>query len=159
MKHVADDGGRKAAGFKGTTGDCVARSIAIAAQRSYSEVYDELAAINARMPKSKRRRKKGAVGKKTAAHGIYTRSKLFKDYMIGLGFAWTATMQIGSGCKVHLKADELPPGRIIVALSKHYAAVIDGELHDTYDCSRGETRCVYGYWKQKKAPDANPEPM
>jgi hypothetical protein len=24
--------------------------------------------------------------------------------------------------------------------------VIDGVLHDTHDCTRGGTRCVYGYW-------------
>jgi hypothetical protein len=57
-------------------------------------------------------------------------------------------MQIGSGCQVHLAADELPPGRIIVRLSKHYAAVVDGVLHDTHDCSRDGTRCVYGYFKE-----------
>ena len=57
-------------------------------------------------------------------------------------------MSIGSGCKVHLKADELPSGNIIVALSKHYCAVIDGVIHDTHDCSRNETRCVYGYWSK-----------
>lgn len=58
-----DDGGRAAAGFKGSAGDCVARSIAIVA---------------------------------------------------GL----------------------------------HYTAVIDGIIHDTHDCSRDGSRCVYGYWRQ-----------
>jgi hypothetical protein len=33
-----------------------------------------------------------------------------------------------------------------VVLSRHYAAVIDGVLHDVVDCSRGGTRCVYGYY-------------
>ena len=67
--------------------------------------------------------------------------------MTSLGFIWHPTMQIGSGCKVHLRADELPPGRLVVMVSKHSAAVIDGVLHDTHDCSRNGTRCVYGYWK------------
>ena len=47
-----DDGGRAAAGFKGTTGDCVVRAISIALQAedyassaaTYREVYDEMAA-------------------------------------------------------------------------------------------------------------------
>ena len=56
-------------------------------------------------------------------------------------------MKIGSGCKVHLSDDELPPGRLVVMLSRHAAAVIDGVLHDTHDSSRGGSRCVYGYWK------------
>ena len=57
-------------------------------------------------------------------------------------------MRIGTGCKVHLKSDELPIGRIIVRLSKHVCAVIDGVINDTYDCSREGTRCVYGYYKK-----------
>ena len=56
-------------------------------------------------------------------------------------------MSIGSGCKVHLRADELPSGRLIVSLANHVVAVIDGVLHDTHDSSRDGTRCVYGYWK------------
>ena len=42
-----DDGGRKAAGYKGSAGDCVTRAIAIAAELPYREVYDALAAGNA----------------------------------------------------------------------------------------------------------------
>jgi hypothetical protein len=55
-------------------------------------------------------------------------------------------MQIGSGCKVHLRDGELPTGRLVVFVSKHYTAVIDGVIHDTYDPSRAGTRCVYGYF-------------
>ena len=55
-------------------------------------------------------------------------------------------MFIGQGCKVHLKKDELPSGILIVSCSKHITVVKDGFLHDTYDCSRRGTRCVYGYW-------------
>jgi hypothetical protein len=32
-------------------------------------------------------------------------------------------------------------------VSRHAVAVIDGVIHDTYDCSRGGKRCVYGYWR------------
>jgi len=42
-------------------------------------------------------------------------------------------MAIGSRCKVHLADGELPPGRLVVSVSKHYAAVIDGVIHDTHD--------------------------
>jgi hypothetical protein len=148
IRFVKTDGGRSTAGFvnKATSGDCVARAVAIASGRPYGKVYDELAEINASMPLSKHRRRRGKVGSFTASHGIWTRSKLFKDYMRSIGFEWVPTMQIGSGCRVHVRASELPKGRIILALSKHYAAVIDGVLHDMYDCSRDGTRCVYGYW-------------
>ena len=63
-----------------------------------------------------------------------------------LGFKWTPTMLIGQGCKVHLLADELPKGKLIVNVSKHFTCVIDGIINDTYDCSREGTRCVYGYY-------------
>ena len=141
-----NDGGRKDTGRKGSTGDCVARSIAIAANIPYEQVYNRLAEGNATQRVTRNTRKASA-RKRTASHGIYTRRKWFKDYMQLLGFVWTPTMQIGSGCTVHLRADELPQGRVVVALSKHYAAVINGVLNDTYDCSRNGTRCVYGYWK------------
>jgi len=58
-------------------------------------------------------------------------------------------MAIGQGCKVHLRAEELPPGRLVVQVSKHVTAVIDGVIYDTHDCSRGGTRCVYGLWRKE----------
>ena len=57
-------------------------------------------------------------------------------------------MQIGQGCKVHLRADELPPGRLVVSVSRHTTAVIGGVIHDTYDPAREGTRCVYGYYSE-----------
>ena len=146
MKLIISDGGRRAAGYFGLGGgDCVVRAVAVAAELPYSLVYDALAEINARMPKTRRRVK--TTGIRTASHGIYTSSVLFKRYMEQLGFVWTPTMQIGSGCKVHLRAEELPSGRLVVAVSRHYTAMIDGVIHDNHDPSRGGTRCVYGHWK------------
>jgi hypothetical protein len=140
-----DDGGREAAGYKGLAGDCVARAVAIAAELPYREVYDALAEGNATQRLSKGERKTKRV--RTANNGVYTHRKWFKDYMRGLGFEWTPTMQIGSGCQVHLRPDELPEtGRHVLSLSKHLAAYVDGTLRDTGDCSRDGTRCVYGYW-------------
>ncbi len=51
--------------------------------------------------------------------------------MASLGFAWTPTMRIGSGCTFHLTDGELPTGRLVVAISNHYTAVIDGVIHTT----------------------------
>ena len=141
MKHVFNDGGRKAAGYKGKTGDCVTRAIAIATGLPYQEVYDALNGLADSERTGKRKR-----GKSNSRTGVYKQTK--RKYLESLGWVWTPTMQIGSGCKVHLRSDELPSGRLIVALSRHSAAVIDGVLHDTYDCSRGGTRCVYGYFSR-----------
>jgi hypothetical protein len=139
MKFQFNDGGRKAAGFKGKAGDCVTRAIAIATGKPYQEVYDALneAATGERTGRRKR-------GTSSARTGVYKRT--WRKYIASLGWQWTPTMQIGSGCKVHLRADELPPGRIIVSVSRHMVAVIDGVLHDTHDSSRAGTRCVYGYF-------------
>lgn len=152
MKYTYNDGGRTAAGFKGHAGDCVARSIAIASGKPYREIYAALAE-----GMGNERKSKGA----TARNGISVKRKWFKDYMATLGFTWTPTMHIGSGCKVHLREHELPSGALVVACSRHYTAVIDGVIHDTYDPQRLEvacddadkedingTRCVYGYWKK-----------
>lgn len=138
-----NDGGRESAGYKGKAGDCVCRAIAIAAQLPYQEVYDRLAEGNADQRKSKRTPKRP----RSANNGINTKRKWFKDYMHELGFVWTATMQIGSGCKVHLEPDELPSGRLVCSVSRHNVAVIDGVINDTYDSTRNGKRCVYGYWK------------
>lgn len=173
MKFVYDDGGRHLAGFVGTkVGDCVARSIAIAAQLPYTIVYDRLANGNAEQRSSKHSRRFASHGVRTAQSGIFTTRKWFLDYMAELGFVWTPTMKIGTGCKVHLHDGELPMGRLIAKVSKHYTAVIDGVIHDTFDPQRevhcirplssgplreGEwinengvcsisRRCVYGYW-------------
>ena len=43
-----NDGGREAAGFKGGAGDCVVRSIAIAAKLPYLQVYEDLRMANER---------------------------------------------------------------------------------------------------------------
>jgi hypothetical protein len=144
MTYVYSDGGRAASGFKGTTGDCVVRAVAIAAGLPYSDVYDTLS----RLQRSQRVTKHTRKGAGSLRNGTYTKRKWFKDYMVGLGFEWVPTMQIGTGCKVHLRGDELPPGRLVVMLSRHACAVIDGAVHDAYDSTRGGTRCVYGYWKK-----------
>jgi len=139
-----DDGGRRAAGYKGKAGDCVVRAIAIATGEPYQQIYELVnsAAMCERTGKRKR-------GKSNARTGVYRTS--IKRVMKSLGWVWTPTMQIGSGCTVHLRADELPAGRLVVSVSKHLTAVIDGVIHDTHDCSRRGTRCVYGYWQPPSA--------
>ncbi len=140
-----NDGGRAAAGYKGTAGDCVCRSIAIASGKSYQEVYDALAHGNKTQRRTKHSTKTCNV--RTAAGGIHTSRKWFKDYMKSIGFEWFATMEIGKGCKTHLTASELPNGNLVVAVSKHFTAMIDGVIHDTdSNVSRSGKRCVYGYY-------------
>lgn len=136
---IKNDGGRAAAGFKGEAGDCACRAIAIAAQIPYAEAYELINRFGAMERLSKNRRSKSS-----ARTGVY--QPTMRRIMDSLGFVWVPTMGIGTGCKTHLVADELPAGRVICSVSKHYVAVVDGVIHDTYDPSREGTRCVYGYW-------------
>ena len=66
-----------------------------------------------------------------------------------LGWTYVPCMSIGSGCKVHLREEELPKGRLIVQVSKHLTAVIDGVINDTFDPADTNDRCVYGYWSKE----------
>lgn len=136
---VVDDGGRAAAGFTGEARDCVARALAIATGIGYQQSYDDVNALIAAQRKSKLR------DQSHARTGVHT--PFIHKLMTGIGWSWTPTMGIGTGCTVHLRADELPSGTLIVNLSKHVAVVIDGVIYDTHDPSRGGTRCVYGYWQ------------
>ena len=142
MKYKYNDGGRSEAGYKGRTGDCGARALAIATDTNYTEIYN-LIIESAKSEKITKARP-------TRSH---PRTGVWRDTMhqilTDMGWHWVAKMKVGQGCTTHLSSDELPEGRIIVRLSKHYAAVIDGVLHDTHDCSRNGTRCVYGYWTLK----------
>jgi len=140
VKFQYNDGGRSAAGYKGDAGDCATRAIAIATGKPYQEVYDALNTLI----KSKRqtKRMRGTSARTGTPKGIE------RDYLTSLGWRWTPTMQIGQGCKVHLKADELPRGCLVVSVSKHLVAVINGVIHDTHDPSRDGMRCVYGYYSR-----------
>lgn len=141
MRFVMDDGGRAAAGFKGSAGDCCARAFAIASGRSYQEVYDIINELAGRERRGTRKR-----GTSSARSGVHKATAHKLAYALDHLVRWVPCMKIGSGATVHMREDELPKGRIVVSLSKHYAAVVDGVLHDTFEDSRNGTRCVYGYW-------------
>lgn len=144
-----NDGGRQAAGFKGGAGDCVVRAIAIAAQLPYLQVYEDLHAANTAYADQRNDKLARRLNAKGASPRNGNHRNVFHDYIVGHGFDWVPTMQIGAGCQVHLLANELPSGRLIVKVSKHLTAVIDGVICDTHNPSRGGTRCVYGYYIQR----------
>ena len=145
MDFQYDDGGRAAAGYRGTAGDCVTRAIAIATGLSYNTVYDSLFERGRAYYRLGRHSGPPNVGRFASPRtGVHR--KVYEPFMFDLGWAWTPTMSIGSGTRVHLRADELPGGPLVVAVSRHLCAVIDGVLHDMSDCSRGGTRAVYGFY-------------
>lgn len=128
MQFCYHDGGRKEAGYRGEAGDCAVRAIAIAAQKPYKEVYNALFKMSGESPR----------------RGVC--KDIIWTYMESIGWIWHPCMSIGSGCKVHLRKEELPAGRLVVRVSKHVVAVIDGVIYDTKNPARDGTRCVYGYY-------------
>lgn len=140
MKFIYSDGGRSNY-FKGTSGvgDCAVRAICNATGKDYLEVYN---AIN-EIAKGERHgsRKRGVSNART---GVYIGT--MKKYLASIGWKWVATMQIGSGCQTHLDERELPNGTLILNVSRHFTCVKEGVIYDTFNPSRGGTRCVYGYW-------------
>ena len=129
MDWIFNDGGRSKY-FKATkVGDCVVRSIAIATGKDYKEIYNLVRRVSGKTPRN----------------GVDR--KAIKKVMEMLGGNWVPCMGKGTGCTVHLVDDEIPmKGRLVLSLSRHLTAVIDGTIHDTYDPSREGERCVYGYW-------------
>jgi len=144
-----NDGGRGQAGYKGGAGDCVVRSIAIAANLSYMQVYEDLRKANADYAEFRNDRLAKRLNSKGSSPRNGNHRNVFHNYILGLGFQWVPTMKIGAGCQVHLRRNELPAGVLIVKVSKHLTTIIDGVIQDTHDPSRGGNRCVYGYYLKK----------
>jgi hypothetical protein len=147
-----DDGGRSAAGYKGKVGDCVIRSLAImirekgsdlSAGEIYSSVYKDIYAKQKAY--FNRKRKPGRKTMPSPREFVY--KQVTKKVMEEHRGKWEPTMQIGSGCQVHLRVGELPSGLLVASVSKHVVAIINGVVFDTHNPCREGTRCVYGYWK------------
>ena len=117
------DGGRKEAGYKGSAGDCAVRSIAIAMNRDYQDVYNDLFDF----------------ANKTPRNGVLVSviDKYLLDY---LGFRYM------NADGKRLITEDLPMGIIICSLKKHVVCAKDRIIYDTYDCSKNGQRELYGYY-------------
>lgn len=126
MNFVADDGGRSASKRPKQRNDCVVRAIAIASERPYDEVYDELAAAGRQC------------GRGTAKNVWQV---LLSDRGERIAFpavAGQARMKPAEFCR------RFPSGRWVIQMAGHVAAVVDGVVHD--DFQPRETACVYAAW-------------
>ena len=127
MAYIFNDGGRAAAGFKGTAGDCAARAMAIALGIDYKAAYQELAQANKDMgfPKSVR-------------NGIMKNT--YDMVLARHGWVWHSAPKF-DGRKA--RCSDMPAGSVIARQARHFVAVIEGEANDMFDCTH---RMVYGYW-------------
>jgi hypothetical protein len=129
MNWVKTDGGRAEAGFKGNTGDCAVRAMAVALGLDYQACYQELALAH-----------KEKTGKKTCRQGIYkeTLDKVLAKH----GWTWHPAPKFdGRKARHH----DMPQGVVIARMARHYAAVIDGVVHDSWDSTH---KMIYGFWKE-----------
>jgi hypothetical protein len=129
--YTYSDGGRSQY-FKGTADDCAARAMAIALQMDYREAYDKLAEANA----------KGRDGVRSARNGIYKDD--FDKVLAAHGWTWVAAPKF-KGRKAYVR--DMPKGRVIARMARHFVAVIDGVAHDTWDSTH---KMIYGYWEGPK---------
>jgi hypothetical protein len=144
---VRTDGGRRAAGYHRVRGGCVPRAIAIATGKPYREVHNALVAATLHYVETHRNRVTGWIRRSRGgrsfdpANGSY--DEIYGPYLESIGWRFTSTKDHD---KVRLRADELPSGRLIVRVHRHLVAVIDGMVHDTWNCAGAGRRPVSGYY-------------
>ena len=129
MTFIFNDGGRKAAGYKGVANDCGARAMSIALSLNYKSVYKELAQAN-----------KDCGGKRSAREGLYR--NVYSDVLKKYGWIWMKAPKF-AGRKA--RCSDLQ-GTVIAKLAHHFVAVINGVPQDIFDCSN---KMVYGYWAKQ----------
>lgn len=119
LRFKKHDGGRHDAGFKGKTGDCVTRAIAIATKQGYRKTYNELGELYKEM-----------------THGLETSPRsgvetpVFCNYLTRLGWAVAVTP--------NAYLSDIPRAGVYIAdlSSRHVVTVIDGVVYDTWDSRR-----------------------
>ena len=136
MDFVWNDGGRSASGFVGSCGDCVTRAIAIATGRAYRDVYSEI----------------GVATQKSPRNGVPTQAAV--KYLADIGWEHVQTDAF------LFNVDMLPKGAVIVQLrdragrSRHFCAVVDRVIHDTWNPVEDERYYVCGFWVAPVRPHA-----
>lgn len=116
MKYRYNDGGRAGAGFKGTTGDCVIRAIAIATGQWYRKTYNEVLELQSDMTGGFERGIK---------NGVY--APVYHRYLTERGF----TAHVVQGSKYI--SDVPTTGVIVINTAQHMMTAIDGTIHDAWD--------------------------
>ena len=112
-----DDGGRRDAGFKGDTGDCVTRAIAILTGEPYKDVYRYCSELHGKR-----------YGKKTARNGMHKADTTKACEHFGL-----RKIKLGRGPKLTFSEAYEDYGNCIVTTTGHVAAIVDGNLRDNND--------------------------
>lgn len=133
LDFVVDDGGRKAAGYKGNASDCVLRSLSIALGEDYEELRRELMeetkhfANTSRSRKAKRQKKEG----NSVFRGVYR--EVYSVILKRRGWIRTGMSKIGSSKRYYLTKSDVPPVPVILHTRGHLTTSIDHTIRDTWD--------------------------
>ena len=129
MDFVWNDGGRSACGFVGTTGDCVARAIAVATGRHYRDVYDELGKRSLKSPRN---------GVPVDVANAYLDARDWQSKSVTKDMRFVPQL--------------LPKGVVIAYLTDtrgkqgHICTVIDHVIHDTWNATEDGCYYIRQYW-------------
>lgn len=165
-----NDGGRREAGYTGTTGDCVTRAVAIGTEQEYGRVYDILSEGKrdhffeklSKVPHPSL--KPHLVGRKSVGYtlngktrtrnesartGVGTTEQWFQDYMHALGWEYVSVCGTVYFC-VEALGKTLPDDRTIICevstgRRSHYTTLINGVVHDMGNTTKWQ---VNGYWQR-----------
>ena len=137
--YAYDDGGRADAGFRGSTGDCVVRAIAIVTGTPYVDAYRRMAA-------SMRRAGYSATGnayRQKRKPGFRPSLPAFKvQELVIASYGLRRLKQPRSTRPTYTEAHALH-GDCLVGTVKHISAILDGNLRDIFDNRTYDGR-IYG---------------
>ena len=131
IDYVEDDGGRSAVGYKSrvkNADDCVVRSISIALDLPYEQVFRELMYIGLEM-------------------GLYPSApQVYERYLKENNWVKNRCPRDRNGKLIKLRDWISAPYRTVVLNSGHLTAIVNGKCRDTWDCTY---RPVNSYWTPK----------
>ena len=121
MKFIHSTGGRERY-YRGTkVNDCVIRAIAVATNTDYKKVWEDLNDIS---------RHKGYYSNQTQVYETYLKQLGWQKVKTGRPFPSIHTLKLN---------------RAIVHCRAHLSAIVDGDLHDIWDC---RDKMAYSYWEK-----------
>ena len=125
MKFYETNNGRICKSFKG---DCVIRSISLATDQSYEQTFTELMELGLEM-------------------GAYpNHDKVWVKYLESKGFVKNKPPRV-NGKMIKLRDWDGAPDVAVVRNSGHLTAIVDGIVHDDWDC---RYRPVNSYWTKEE---------
>lgn len=127
MEWIYDTGGREKYYKAVHVGDCATRAFAIAAEMDYKEAYMMVKEYN---------------DGETPRNGVF--GYIIVEMMEDLGWEYVKY----NDPDAYLADAEIPTDKVIIGwLGNHFAAVINGVLHDTWNSSKSKrTKGFKGYW-------------